>query len=1714
MTTASPRTPLRGEQGRHYAFIQQTIAPCLVQSSSVRRHALKHTPAKLPSWYAAATDVQKNRLKALLDARCESLNALEETLDKLQSVQTFCQPLLEAALKKAGYPLDVNLTWLRLYSPVKDGFGVTTGGFKVKTFSLLQAALNNFEAGESAAGFFNAASGFINEPDARGQFERHVTDLKIETFVKLCRELDLGTQYQGHLKRLLYPADALSEPVWRERYLRYQKDALLAAAYLALLKGDIDEEDHALLLRVVAAERRIMLGKKQVWYSTPCLMNLKLHDCLIIEPCEKYRYSDGFIAYIPDDPEHPIKRYGSFGEFQNALSQRLKGNPGGRSRAVETPVTDYQRFISGFIAYKDRPYYFRRLTELVTDAPPQPFAAQWLRSEWGKLVLDVAAPRLSPVNSLLGDPQPQVRVPVTDPSFAINADAIGGLWADIDLWQHRYDSLRTRLLADARAQAIPTADVDASARAARLQHYLNIGLFAVNLIAIVVPPLGAVMSVVMVGQVLYEVLDGVIELSEGDREAGWAHISDVVENLAQLAAGAAVFHFTVSPFIENLKAVQLPSGKTRLWNPDLASYEHTGPLPAHSTDERGLHRVGDHQFLTLAGKRYRVGQAPLSEGYCIEHPTRPDAYRPLLVENGNGAWNHELERPLNWQAATLMRRLGPMVDGLSDVQLEQIQKVSGVHEDQLRRMHVEGEPMPAVLLDTIRQFRAYDEAVQVSVGIGAGALSDTLCGYTASLAAELPGWPSGKAIEAFTEHSLTGTSVKYGDLQANSANTLAVSRTELMTGQLPRRIIEFLEESQIDVLVGAQTPRNLPSRAGALQKQLQARASYCRSRIMRSVYTSQAPQVNAAEALVQRDFKRLPTLMVREMLAEATPAEHSAIARGTRLPLRLAQKARQLQQQVRLNDAYEGLYLEAMASKDSEALALNSLVNLPGWRDSLRLEIREGGLEGELRSSFGAMDAAERKVLVRLAEGQYQAFDARGQQLHGVNGLYGALQHALTDSHRNAIGLSHVGQGEQLKALLLDKALPREQLRRILGMQPPRQPFFRSPWRLPGRRLGYPLSGRGQGTWRHIIEERVKALYRSMNRKQMEGYLRGRNLEDDTWLKALEAEYKQLDSVLSRWTMDGAANRAAYNVRQTFSRAVRMAWSRGGEWDLDAQGNYRGQRITLTRPAPGLGAELATLPRLPGNFEHVSSLYLPDCGLTDASVGVLSSFRRLRLLDLSGNELTLLPQALEHMPYLEGLDLADNALALTPQTAQHIKAMVHLESLNLSGNPLSTNVDVSRMPRLRFLHLSGCDLTEWPVGLFARPRPRGFYLELLGNHLTRIPEVAPGSERADILARSVVTREYLAPDVLDNLKLYIESVGLDSDWRFPPRGALDSAHWQHGLSMEQWASKLEVWDALEEAHGSERFFDELRKLNELSAQRTPAYLESLTAKVWRMLEAMEASSALRERLFEMAIAPTTCVDSGVQLFNAMGVEVLLDEALSLPNAGLQKLELLDLARSKARLDELGRIAHARVKQLFDEGRPFPRYDSENNPIQQVDSRGNRVAAIDEVEIYLAYTTRLADRLDLPWQSRMQFTEPDVTDVMIEDAYARVVALERGDLLRESILDQPFWVGYIQEHYAEEFKVVSAKNEALINLYTAQQELAEDGRLSAQEKADLRITIDTSARVLGKLPSPGTPERAMSDDEYFDEVASLGEEHKDVLRAVTDRVMGREPQNRK
>lgn len=1716
-TQASSLMIQPARRGRHDAFLKRSFPQWLLDSSVERKTELKNTQPHIPNWYATAPDRQKAQLKSLLKDRFTSQNRLDKHLQALQTAQAFAQPLLEAALNAVGFSLPVNDVYLRLYTPTTDAFGVGSGAHSVSTLSLLQAALHNFEQPETQANYFAEESGFITQPDELGRYQPYSTSLKIETFTQLCRDLDIGAQYQEHLQTYLNPQGLVSQGILEHRHATQQKAMLKLDAEIALLKGDIDSISHALVLRVINGEHNIRVGEQQLWYWTPCVMGLVLHGCVVLALGRKYRYADEFIVWIPGDPEHPLKRYATFTDFRDELVRKLTA----RSTTLrQNGLTPYQEFLTRFIKQTDLAYYYKRLTEQVDDAPDQPWGMRWFRSETTQFWFRALAPLAS--LALAVPPNPELhkrRVQADHPSIHVNAITLGdeAYWAELDPWSTLLKEMCAQAFANAQAMAIPTAMADANNRSLRTSHYLNIGLFAVNLVAMVIPPLGEVMLVVMAGQLLYETIEGIHEWSDGDKEAAWIHLSDVLDNVAILAVGAGVFYMA-SPIIDGLKRITLRNGAQRLWNVDLRPYERLIEIsPSTKVNELGLHLIEGEEVLSHKDKTYVLENDPIYEQYRAIHPSNPEAYRPKFKNSGFGVWVDEEDQPLTWRRPTLKRRLGPLVKGLRDIDIELMLKVCDVQEGDLRRMYAEGEPMPVLLLENLHQFEAYTKAERAVTEVRSGRISEELCGYAAAFTVDMPGWPAAKAVAVADSSALNANSIQYGNARAAQADVIKISRAEVMAGELPGRVVDALSMPQLEALMGNRLPFDRANRLDMLKEQLSGHMEKNIKRLFNSLREEPVAMADPARPsieLIQQMFPTLPNVMARRLIAQAGPDEIKLLATG-KVPLRLMTSARTLQRDTRLSSAYLGLYLDGLVTADTEVLVLNTLQILPGWKKNLRLEVREESFTGRLRVSVGKKDDRYRKVLVRTSDGKYQAFDAEGNQLHGIDDLYSSMQHALPDDYRKALGVPHVGQGLQLRRGLQRRALSRGRLQELLKLKTDSRPFFLPPQRLIDGRLGYVLSGSGvivedDAEW-VAIKVRLGRLYPTYTSNEINEFFKDKDVRSKLRLQTLEDEFDAFTTALGSWNYQPIEGRPLsatttpqeqhiLGLRRQVRERLENAWRRSGQPYFERTGQSPGQQLSF--PMAGVGPVLQSLPALGADLSHVSKLNLSGLGITDGIDTFLSSFKHLRELHMTGESLTHLLPAITDMPFLEVLNLEGNPIVLTQEAVAQLRTLTLMRTLNLEGCPLGLAPDVSRMPYLSSLTLTQCNLDRWPTGLFAHPRAREFKLLLDKNPLRHIPDVAPGSDKAAIVARTFLTLSEVSEQVAERYNLYVESVGLEPLRHIPSKFGLDSNYWLNGLSPEQVIHNLTLWNTVEAHTGSEPFFNVIRDQARHLDLRSQAFKQDMSAKVWRMLQAISDSTLLRDTLFEMAAAPFLCVDAGMQLFNAMGVEVRVHEIYRGPRL-LAGVKLFELARGKVRLDELGAIARSRVRVLEAEGRLHPEYDASGKRVLHVDSNGRPVRDIDEVEIYLAYTTELAQRLDLPWQSsEMMFPEADVTPAMIERAFKRVNEREQGGGLIDHLLDQPIWTEHLKGAYAEQFKPIRKKVIALTDLQVALRDWVEAPGLTEQQRAKLRTTIETAARLLGKSADEVALGRLMSNTVYDEYMRELDGEERELMHSLT------------
>ncbi|EJM18327.1 hypothetical protein PMI21_02174 [Pseudomonas sp. GM18] len=1738
--TLQTMTGVVGEEGEHNVYRDYLLSklPSPIKDAPASRLvSIAHSEPDFPEWYLNSRAIDRQYLKELIDERWRLQGPLDDTLEDVQQdIHAFAEPLLVQALKEQlNLELDVNTTLIRLYIPAKLGIGIDTNASRLRESTLLEAALHNFEQPETQEGAFRDGSGIFIKDD-ENQLQRQA--LTVERFAVLCRTLDIGAQYQRHIKALLAPEAVAAKATVVRQCTASEKAAFNESALIAYLKKDITSYGYGKLRQIRDNEQGVLMGRRPLQCHRLSIMGFRLsgivlfsavadpskikrvYDALIPrhqrtmlewsrrltllpgQEFEQFKLLEAFfangpsglvdamlqrndvyqqsrlegtlIAYIPDDPEHPFKEYESFTDFMKELTSQLRS-------------PSYQQFFSRFVAQKDKGKFFARVRERLS-------TFTWTQRE--------------PLN--MGPWWRETAVENADAEPVTNIIS-GDLWPQMGLWR------REKAIADARQIAVPTGDEDATTRWNRLSSYLNIGWNVFNFGAMLVPGLGEAMLAVMVGQMLFETMEGIEDWSKGDKEEGAAHLTGVMINFAQLAimaaghvlpSGAAA-SVKPSAFIDRLKKVELPDGKTRLWNPDLSPYAHDVALPNEAKpNELGLYRHSGKDILKHENKHFEVINDPLTGQPRLRHPNRPQAYQPTLEHNGAGVWKTELDRPLEWDKTTLMRRMGPTVEGFSDGTLEQIRLVSGLEEDQLRRLHVVGDPPPALLTDTIERFKSWADVQKLPEQIRLNEVAQAFVEQVPRLLVELPGWPEQKSIELVDGAGHGERSIKFGNVDALPANTLKVSRAEVRAGKLPGLAVKFANETDIHAMLGQGISTDEQIRIDALKNQLAERAGN-RPGPLFDALDRRLQQTDNPQVLVLQDaFSGLPTAIARELLADIKPQDLPNITEPSCIPLRLRERARAALQAIRTARAYEGLFLDSAFSVDTERLALRSLQALPNWPENVRIEIREDSFDGPLHDSVGPADATHRRILVS-EDGQYQARDADDLHLHGADNLYASVLHALPDAERNALGY-HINQGITLKHAIHKAPLPRDTFSALLAENPVRKPTYDpATMRLRGGMRGVSQGGR-QVTGPMTLQERVRVVRPGWTEAEAQAYLQagGSEVSLEQRASALEAEFNRLNANFQRWLKSPTeaygfmpAGIAEWQSRNALYKAVRECWQQIGLRDVDSFGDLRG--VVLDLENMPLGRHLGTMPALEGNFDHVTRLNLNLTELTDAHISFLDHFPRLRSLNVNGNSLTRFPRAIGRMRTLAELNMRGNRIVLDAPAIADLRNLTRLEILDLLGNPLGQVPDIGSMRILHTLILTDTGVHTWPDGLFAQPRFRHFFLDMQRNEITQIPTVPRGSAQAELLARTVLNREpqWLAQANLQTLRDYIESVGMDPDRPYPPRGVRDSLDWESGMTRPEWVAKQEVWNSVEDEVGSVGFFNEIRKLTESGHfKHDPAFRVDMTAKVWRMLEAMSKNTGLRQKLFTLTTVPTACVDAGAQLFNAMGMEVLIHEAYELASPALVESELVSLARGKSRLDELSRIARKTISEREAMGEEFRR----------VNATGEVTGTIDEVEVHLAFMTDLADRLDLPWQSRnMQFRGiAGVTSGMIESAYRRVLDLEEGELLGDLLVEQPFWSSYVEGSNRSAFKGFRRRIDATTAFYMALDERATDTTLSLEQKARLKEELRVLGAELNKPESTFAPGRVMTEEDYAAELNAIDEDKKALLKTLSQQAIDR------
>ncbi|WP_421524177.1 NEL-type E3 ubiquitin ligase domain-containing protein [Pseudomonas yamanorum] len=1691
------------DQSLHHAFIENALPHWLKTTSPHRLRALNDVARQGIRHYPHASAEQHQALKPAIAEHWQQQTAMDQRFQALTDVYAFAEPLLKNALKAYG-DIDVKTTYLRLYASATVAWWVHdfTRGEQSKTLSLLDAALANFAAPDT---FLDYA--FLSAEDPRGQRDtltlRHTTTgavLTAEQFKQICRTLDLGARYQKSLRQALGFYDATVTRAVRLQMIATQKTALGTAAHLALINRDIDADAHGAVLDLIAGHVALLDGLALECH-TLSLMNTALTGILLLFVPQPNRPVGKVLVYIPADPEHPLKQYPSPAAFLSHLTEKLRDKQ------------RYQTFFSQFIDHARRGEFFAGLNSRLS------------RVRWHQ----------TPAT----DPRPSWRdTPITQPNLQFSLLAIGDdhvnrstLAAENDLWNYQYRLKLNKIVNDALDIAVPTATAHRHARWAwwdNLEKILG-DIFNAALLVLTpfVPLLGEAMLAYSLYQITDEVFEGIVDWAQGRGAEAAEQVVAVADSVIQFALfGAAsqlghVARLKLSPFVEGLRPVVRPDGSKRLWHPDIAPYAVKNLDQPPIVD--GLHTHQGKQILALEGAHFEV-QADAETGDTrIAHPERANAYQPQVQFNGSGAFVHEAEQPRTWDSTTLMRRLGPRTAPFTDDQLQRMQRISGTDDGVLRNLYVRNQPTPPLLDATLNRYEAYQAATQSvdTIRSGAPLPLDPVSGWFEQIVTELPGWPQDKALEVFVRSDKTGSSHKHANPDASPANTLQLSLAEVMSGELPARVIAFLDEPSILQLLGGDVPPD--QRVQTLRDQLADSVARQTGDIADYIHNVRQLSADPHVRQLRGQVNPLDRPLAETLLAAATPAERQTL--DQRVPLRLLNQARELSFAEDSAKAYAGFFAPWPISEGTERLVLNTLKRHSNGFGDLHLQIRDREVSGAVRCEAGPADASRRRVLVRQNHVGYELFDEQGLHLHGPDTLYEGLLHALSETQQRELGY-RPGQGAGLKRWLMETLEPLAERRRVLA-----EPPLRSTADVQTTTL---LGGAALGRLRHAREQLSNAharsvlenLFPTLDEARLERFLNeigpGPNNEI---LNRLVLQRQALQTELEHWKrLPGTYPKNSVQAREEKLRKHHLAqkiyrcWADRLAVHYDDWGQLQsGASLDLS------GLELpGRLPMLGDGFAHVTRLKLANCMLDDSQWPFLQAFPSLRELDLSANTLTRLPEPIASMRHLRDLNLGENQLPLHGADLARLKNLRHLRNLNLYRNPLTQPPNVSKMPNLRRLFLSRTPITEWPVGLFAQPREEGFLLDLSQTQIDHVPTVTPGSAEARTVAHTRLNRNTLRNDQRLVFEQYREAAGLDPNRSYEPRG--ESAPWLENTEQPLRGHREQLWQAVEREHGSQGLFEVIKALETPDAFNTAedrqAYWSNqhdLQERVWRVLGAAHNDTALREKLFMMTSFPGLCADGSAQIFNDLGIEVMVNEAERYSGSPDQREgSLVTLAKGTARLKQLNRIAAQDIAH-----RLTPRDQGGLGQRLRSQLREGVAGEVDDVEIYLAYQTRLANRLDLPWVSEHMLYR-DVARVetaQIEQAYTTVLGMGEGDGLVNQMLLERFWEQHLEatyprafeannEHFADQLDLLDALREAQSRVAEAEAE-----GLPVAQRELLKMTLQGLADTLNVPHEQVLTGQAMTDETYDRMLNDLGYRRQQWLRDLTHQALERHGERR-
>ena len=1070
---------------------------------------------------------------------------------------------------------------------------------------------------------------------------------------------------------------------------------------------------------------------------------------------------------------------------------------------------------------------------------------------------------------------------------------------------------------------------------------------------------------------------------------------------------------TLGDYMSNQRG---PSGFVRLANGSLAQYEHTLSLPHKlQLDALGLLPLSGDHYLPLFGSWYRIIYDRRVFKWRLMHPQKVGVDTPTLEHNGEGAWRLSSENPMSWDDHSLLYRLGSDHYAFPKDMATSILALTDTPPHVLRQIHRGNRASPPLLADTCKRLRI-DQEINRFIEAMYALPSNPFARPDLQLLviSSLPGWPDTHVLQIVDRDNRV--THQYPEHQRPDNQVVTVTDAQFKSARLLEAIVPH--DDVIEGLLG-QVPKTTEQRLVQLVTRIVEYTERERAQLLKSLYRRSESGGTEQERRFKAKHPDLPTSTVKAILGQASSRELRQLHKHNQLSLRLAEQARTSAHDLRLNRAYEGLYVDACANADSDRITLYLLRLLPAWPKTLRIDIREWDNQGRLLETAGHLVGTSRKTIARTNRG-YQAYDQQGEPLgQPSNRLLRVILSTLSAAEQSLIQVDTQSGIAELQYQLAELAFARRiEIKGLLDI-PHLQPWMQPAMGVDRSFLVYPLWQRiwpFRGPRPPDLVAKVQELYPHFNNDDARRLLQSLNMTDPEKLLELErrqAEYQAMDVELSRWseTLLPTDNELNDPLGMNRGRRRHIAYQLRSAWRQENATFY----IAGLFNVPSLELQLDDEGLPPASFltgttgfNHIEYLRISGNAFPATGSEFLGKFTQLKALRIDCR-LTELPQAITDMTTLTHLDLNDNDLHLTQESVQRLASMVNLQKLDLNDNPDLTLVpDVSRMLQMNTLHLANTGITQWPIGASALPSLTELHLQ--ANGITTIPEEVFTNPWLQTANRNTLLHENpLSAETLARIDTYRLDTGirLGGQLRTPahaPVAANDLDTWLTGVAAQDVPARRELWEQLKanETARADDVFRVLRDLKRTHAYRHTASRARLTERVWTLLIAMGESTQLRNAVCLNTYGSGNCGDSVLLAFTNMELHHRIHQAKQQPRSYLADRALLELAKSCFYLNQLDHFCDRFILEREQAG-----------------------LEVDPAEVTVYLRDKLAREFNLPFYPlALLYTVDDyVTDEVVNEARRSLRALGQSPALQEAILMTDFWIEYLASSEPEAFFTV-------------------------------------------------------------------------------------------